>query len=185
MQLAEFEIWALMLPNRILHYKQGKLCFHFRNEIQTCLQRVVLRLSWKLLTQNIYRITPKEGTGSVWGMRSSGVVGIITRISLSPCLPRDSTTLTWLYHFSSREDLAVNFICYHLHSTLCTNAMRPGLSAAALHQEKRRHSFASKGHKNCLSSAAKKVLEVLGGRKKLSALSTPAIKSCCKIHSFL
>lgn len=41
----------------------------------------------------------------------------------------------------------------------------PRLAAAALHQEKRRHSLAAKGHENCLGSAAKKALEVLGGRK--------------------
>lgn len=91
--------------------------------------------------------------------------GSLPGFLLSPCLPRDSTTLTWLYHFSSREDLAVHFTGYHLHSTLCTNATCPGLSAAALHQEKRRHSLVSKGHENCLGSAAKKVREVLGGRK--------------------
>lgn len=151
-----------MLPNRILHYKQGEL-FPFPERTPDMSSESCSETQFKTADLEYSQNSPKEGTGS--GMRSSGDVGLITRISLSPCLPRDSSTLTWLSHFSSRKDLAVNFPGYHLHSILCSSAMCPGLAAAALHQEKRRHSLASKGHENALALQQKKALEVLGGRK--------------------
>lgn len=149
-----------MLPNRILHYKQGEL-FPFPELNPDMSSESCSETQFKTADLEYSQNSPKEGTGS--GMRSSGDVGLITRISLSPCLPRDSSTLTWLSHFSSRKDLAVNFPGYHLHSILCSSAMCPGLAAAALHQEKTQLGF--KRSRECLGSAAKKSTGSVGWEK--------------------